>query len=146
MADALICESMNSVRQLYAELFGCQERAVTLDPVEDARALANVNKRISELQKEIQEKMPPLTAELDKWRGNRSGYPADVNQIVDEFLELLEQGIRHCLDMIEKRSRELGDRRDALKKNILSARTHRKKMSGYKTSGHSAPRLFKKDV
>ena len=62
MAEEPICEYMDAVRQLYAELFGCQERSVTLDPLKDARELAAVNKRISVLQKEIQEKTPPLTA------------------------------------------------------------------------------------
>jgi len=140
--EGYVLQTLAELKELYTNLFLLMERSLALsaDDADGEARLAKLNAEIATRMQVADGRARRLRHELGDWR-RREDVPADLRRQVDEFLDLLDQGLNALQSQIEKRVSALREQQGELAKAIRHLQRSRHGMRQYRSAGRPSKLL-----
>ncbi|HOE97970.1 MAG TPA: hypothetical protein PLS90_09950 [Candidatus Sumerlaeota bacterium] len=125
---------LESVKQLYGELFLLLSQSIEEDPL--TQATGGVDHLIEPLMLTVAHEMSLLRDSVDHLRAV-GRLPADLNESIEAFNGQLTEGLRDMADRIDQRTRLLAAQRDEFRERLRLVQRKHQGARGYRR--HAMP-------
>lgn len=139
MDESLVRNWVADLKDQYVNLFILMERAleIPLDAPNSEKRQADLNAEIASRMQVIEGRMRRLTRELGDWRRTSQNAPVDLRKQVDEFFQLLDQGLTALQGRLDSHTVSVRERQTQLAETIRNLQRNRR---GVKRYGAMAPK------